>query len=76
MDLDSIELVGTDPDAEPLEPTSARIVGNHVQATFSRADAYATLDEPESGETHTVIVRLTVEGEPFELAADVRIVGR
>lgn len=75
VDLDSIELVGTDPDAAPLAPASASIQGNHVQARFSRADAYATLDEPESGDTHTVTVRLTVEGEPFEVSTDVRIVG-
>jgi len=75
VDLDSIELVGDDPDAAPLAPRSSRLAGNHVQARFGKAEAFATLDEPESGETHEITIRFTVDDEEQELTHEVRIVG-
>lgn len=75
IDLDSIELIGDDPEAAPLAPRSAQRAGNHVLARFGMADAFATLDEPESGELHEITLRLTVDGEEQELVHEVRIVG-
>lgn len=75
IDLDSIELIGDDPDAEPLAPQTTRLAGNHVLAHFGKADAFATLDEPESGEVHEITLRFTVDGEEMELVHEVRIVG-
>lgn len=75
IDLDSIELIGDDPDAEPLAPRSTRLAGNHVQARFGKADAFATLDEPESGDVREITLRFTVDGEEQELTHEVRIVG-
>lgn len=75
IDLDSIELIGDDPDADPLAPQSTRRTGNHVLAHFGKADAFATLDEPESGEVHEITLRFTLDGEEQELTHEVRIVG-
>ena len=75
IDLDSIVLVGTDPDAEPLAPTRVSREGNHVRAFFLQSAAIATLDDPRPGEVHAVTIELTVEGEPVSLTDDARIVG-
>jgi hypothetical protein len=75
VDLDSIVLVGTDPEAEPLAPTRVDRQGNHVRAFFAQSESFATLDDPQPGETHTVTIELTVEGEPLVLTDDARIVG-
>lgn len=75
IDLDSIVLLGSDPDAEPLAPTRVDRAGNHVRAFFRQSAAFATLDDPQPNDVHTVTLELTVEGEPFSLTDDVRIVG-
>lgn len=75
--LDSIVLVGDNPDAEPLEPVGATREGDHVRARFAKNQVLDILDEPENGSVHTVILRFEVDGvdEVQELTADVRIVG-
>lgn len=75
IDPRSIVLVGTDPDAEPLAPTRVDVAGNHVRAFFRQADAFGTLDDPEPGDTHTVLVQFEAGGAPGELSDAVRIVG-
>lgn len=75
IDLDSIVLIGSDPGAAPLSPTRVDRAGNHVRAFFSKAAAFATLDDPDPGERHTVTIELTVDGEPVTLEDEVRIVG-
>lgn len=75
IDLDSIELVGTDPDAEPLAALRARRVGNHIRAFFAKDDALATLDTPKPGEVHEITIRLTAAGEETELTDRIRVVG-
>jgi hypothetical protein len=75
IDLDSIVLIGTDPAAEPLEPTRVDRQGNHVRAFFAQSAAIGILDTPQPGEVHTLTIELTVEGEPVTLTADVRVVG-
>ena len=76
LDLDSIWLVGDKADAEPIAPLDARRVGNQIVARFSKSAAYATLDDPDAGETHTVKIRLTQDGEQKEISERVRISGR
>lgn len=77
IDLDSIELVGTDPEAEPLPALRASRQGNHVRAFFAKDDAFATLDTPKRGEVHEIIIRLSVDGEDeaLELTDRIRVVG-
>ena len=61
VDLDSIVLVGTDADAEALEPLRVQRVGKHIRAFFAKDDAFETLDTPAPGEVHEIIIELTVE---------------
>ncbi len=61
--------------AEPLEPTDVRRVGKQIAARFSKSAAYATLDDPHSGQHHMVKITFTADGKNVELTADVRIVG-
>lgn len=75
IDLTTIELVGTDPEAEPLPALRARRVGNHVRAFFAKIDAFATLDTPKPGEVHEITIRLTAAGEETELTDRIRVVG-
>jgi hypothetical protein len=75
VDLDSIELVGTDPDAEPLAAERATLTGNHIRAFFRKADAFATLDTPKRGERHEITIRLSAGGEDYELTDHIRVVG-
>jgi hypothetical protein len=75
IDLDSIELIGTDPAAVPLAAERADLAGNHVRAFFGKSEAIQTLDTPTRNEVHTITIRLTADGEELELTADVRIVG-
>ena len=44
--LDSIVLVGDNPDAEPLEPVGATREGDHVRARFAKNRVLDVLDEP------------------------------
>ncbi|MDX1632678.1 MAG: hypothetical protein R3234_12485, partial [Thermoanaerobaculia bacterium] len=76
IDLGSIVLIGTSAEADALEPSSVGRQGNNVRARFRKADAFATLHEPEPGETHTIIIRFTVGGGEEELTFDVKIVGQ
>lgn len=77
VDLDSIELVGTDPDAEPLPALRASRNGNHIRAFFAKDDAFATLDTPKPGEEHeiTIVVEVDGEDEALELTDRIRVVG-
>jgi hypothetical protein len=50
-------------------------VGNHVQAFFGKADAYHTLLDPAPGQTHTITIKLTVDGAAQELTDDIQVVG-
>lgn len=80
IDLDSIRLVGDDAEAEPLKPLNVRRVGKQIVARFSKRAAYATLDDPDTGETHVMKVRYSVgegeDAEEKELSEDIKIVGR
>jgi hypothetical protein len=81
VDLDSIVLVGTDGAAEALEPLRVGRQGNHIRAFFAKDDAFETLDTPAPGETHEIVIRLTIEGVADapdvekELKDTIRVVG-
>jgi hypothetical protein len=75
IDLGSIMLVGTGASAAPLAPRRVQRVGNHVQAFFGKADAFATLDHPKPGDQVTVTIQLTAGGAAQTLTDMVRIVG-
>ena len=73
IDLESIVLVGTSGDE--IDPTRVTRQGNNVRARFGKADALATLDDPQPGETHEILLLFTVDGEPQELTFTIRVVG-
>lgn len=75
VDLSSIELVGTDQNAEPLKPLRATRSGNHIRAFFASKDAFETLDTPKSGEVHELTIRLTAAGKEVELTDKIRVAG-
>ena len=75
IDPSSILLIGTDGAAAPLPAERVQTAGNHLRAFFRMADAIDTLDTPTRGETHTVTIRFTSDGETVELTAQVRVVG-
>jgi len=44
-------------------------------ARFAKSAAFATLDDPDSGETHTVKITFKKAGADTALSEDVHIVG-
>jgi hypothetical protein len=68
--------VGDSAEAEALAPSDIRRVGKQIVARFPKKAAYATLDDPKAGETHTVKITLKAGDTASELKEDVRIVGR
>lgn len=75
VDLDSVVLIGTDPAAAPLVPQSISAQGNHVRARFGQSDAFATLLDADTGQTHVIVIRFSVGGEEMELSEEIRTVG-
>lgn len=75
VDVDSVVLIGTDPDADPLAPQSVSAQGNHVRARFGQSAAFATLQDGDTGQTHLIVIRFTVGGEEMELSEEIRTVG-
>lgn len=75
IDLATIRLVGDLATATPLAPLDVRRVGHQIVARFAKSAAFNTLDDPDSGETHTVKIRFMQAGALTELSEDVHIVG-
>jgi hypothetical protein len=73
VDLASVKLVG-DAGTE-VAPTSVKRTGHEVRARFAMDDAFASLDDPDPGETHDVKVTFSDGGTAKELTLTVRIVG-
>ncbi|HEV8630804.1 MAG TPA: hypothetical protein VGV61_10840 [Thermoanaerobaculia bacterium] len=78
IDLDSIVLVGDG--GKEVKPVDVKRTGHQVRARFPKADALASLDDPDPGERHEVKVKFTVAGTggastAKELTDKVRIVG-
>jgi hypothetical protein len=75
VDLTTVRLVGDKAGAEPLKPTDVRRVGKQIATRFAKSAAYATLDDPHSGQHHMVKITFKADGADVELVADIRVVG-
>jgi hypothetical protein len=75
IDLSSIVLIGTDGAAPPLDPLRARLEGNHVRAFFAMSEAIGTLDTPQAGEIHEVVIEFMQGDDLQSLTFDIRVVG-
>lgn len=77
IDTDSVQMVGDNPEADPLDASSARLEGNHIRAQFPKNKVLDLLDEPHKGSMHTVTVLFTSGdgAESHELEAQVKVVG-
>jgi len=75
IDLSTVRLVGDLATADPLKPLDVRRVGHQVVARFAKSAAFATLDDPKSGDTHTVKITFKKAGADTTLSEDVHIVG-
>jgi hypothetical protein len=75
IDLNSIEMMGDNPDAEPLAALSVSINKNHIHASFAKSQVLDLLLNPDEGTTHTIIVSfLEVDGtELIELTDEITI---
>jgi hypothetical protein len=76
IDPASVALLGDDPSVAPLAARTARIEGDHLRATFGKADAFALLLAPVApGQSRTIEVDALEAGQPVALTATVRVVG-
>jgi hypothetical protein len=73
VDVASVKLVG-DAGTE-VAASSVKRTGHEVRARFPMDDAFASLDDPDPGETHDVKVTFSDGGTAKELTLTVRIVG-
>jgi succinyl-CoA synthetase beta subunit len=75
IDLDSIQMQGDNPGAEPLAANSASMRGSQIHARFPKNQVIGLLLDPEEGSTHTIIISFLVEGgtERLELTAEITI---
>jgi microcompartment protein CcmL/EutN len=73
VDLATIKLVG-DAGTE-VAPSSVKRTGHQIRARFPMAAAFASLDDPDPGETHEVKVKLGDGAGAKEITLIVRIVG-
>jgi putative sterol carrier protein len=75
IDLDSIQMMGDNPNAVPLSANSARLKGDHIHARFPKNQVIDLLLNPAEGTTHTIIISfLEIDGtERMELSAEITI---
>jgi hypothetical protein len=74
IDVSTIQLSG-DGTGAPISPTSTRIAGNHLMATFSKQDAISLFPSAKAGEKHVVTLKFTDDGKAVSLTDNIRIVG-
>jgi hypothetical protein len=76
IDLNSIQMMGDNPSAEPLSANSASLKGDHIHARFPKNQVIDLLLNPAEGTTHTIIVSfLEIDGtERLELSAEITII--
>ena len=75
VETDTIILFETDPLIAAFPTSLPTITGNHIRADFAKADAFAILDSPQTGETRTVTVQFVAGGVIVEVQDDIEIVG-
>jgi hypothetical protein len=74
VDEDTIVLVGSA--GTEVQPVSVKRVGNHIRARFPMDEAFASLDDPDSGEVHEIVVKFMDDAAAsHEITLRVRIVG-
>jgi hypothetical protein len=75
IDLESIKMMGDNPDVEPLLADSATLKGDHIQVRFPKSQVIGLLLDPEEGSTHTITILFTIteSGEELFLTADIVI---
>jgi hypothetical protein len=75
VDLNSLEMVGDNPDAAPLPAVSTSINNDHIHARFAKNQVIGLLLEPAPGTAHTIIVSYLLNGgtERMELSAIITI---
>jgi hypothetical protein len=75
IDLDSLEMMGDNLDAAPLEARSASINNDHIHARFRKNQIIGLLLNPAPGTIHTIIVTYLFNGgtERMELSAIISI---
>ncbi len=74
IDTTTIQMSG-DGTGSPISPTSTRLAGNHLMATFSKQDAISLFPHAKAGDKHVVTLSFTDNGTATSLTANVRIVG-
>lgn len=76
VDLSSIQLIGDDPVALPVEAIVAKLSGHHVMARFSKSAAFDSLLDPVlTGEERIIKIRFLLAGAPTEVELKVLILG-
>jgi hypothetical protein len=75
IDLDSIQMMGDNTSAEPLEARSASINNDHIHARFRKNQIIGLLLDPAPGTIHTIVVTYLFNGgtERMELSAIISI---
>jgi hypothetical protein len=75
VDLNSLEMVGDNPDAASLPAMSTSINNDHIHARFAKNQVIGLLLDPAPGTTHTIIVSYLLNGgtERMELSAIITI---
>jgi hypothetical protein len=76
IDLNSIQMEGDNPTADPLPAISATLQGDHIHARFPKNQVIGLLLNPEEGSTHTITISATkINGiKRFELTATITII--
>ena len=76
VDLSTVQLVGDKAGADPVKPLDVRLVGHQIAARFAQSAAFAVLNDPHSGQRHTVKITLTQDGKAVELSDVIRVAGK
>jgi len=73
IDAGTALLFGDDPTLPPLAPRRSAVEGDHLKATFGRADALALLPDPQPGEIRVLRLEFVQNGAPVALTGSITI---
>lgn len=73
IDAGTVLLFGDDPTLPPLAPRRSAVEGDHLKATFGRADALALLPDPQPGEIRLLRLEFVQNGVPVALTGSITI---